>query len=551
VTRAAGSPVTSVRLIGYENFNPIATRIPYLPITDWCLSQLGDQRATFDHGSQAIIHSWRGVDLANGAPTSVAFAFGWDGPAAAHQVGGDAYDAVTVPGAPPDGYTQAPSGTLGGSDDAIGQVTGALATDLAFSTGGVADARLIVAGSSSAGGAVRALGAARRRAFENEMADVRSEWRAWLGGTLLPVDADARVIEVAKRSLITLRLAMDRETGAIVASADTQGPYGEDWIRDGSFLNEVLDRNGFGAAVAAHNAFYVRVQTSLTNPSPVRPPGNWPMASYSDGIDGAPIPWEIDETGLGIWTLWRHAEYLPAEERRAYLGTVFPAIARAADWLTICRDPRNGLQCIASEDDNYTPSQSLHGAETVYLGLRSAIAAAQVLGDRARAARWTTRIVRLRSAIDALYDPSAGAWREGSTSGNAYNVDYGDGGWLLWPVAYRPYTDPQMRSEADAVRASLDASLASSRGEYEAKALLGLAYAWSSPTAGQRAELTSVLHNLAATRTTPTGLFGEAWERFGGIPKPVEDQPHVWEHALFYLSAIQIDGAQPYTIDAP
>lgn len=40
-------------------------------------------------------------------------------------------------------------------------------------------------------------------------------------------------------------------------------------------------------------------------------------------------------------------------------------------------------------------------------------------------------------------------------------------------------------------------------------------------------------------------MFGEAWERFGGVPKPVEDQPHVWEHCLYYLAAIQIDGARP------
>ena len=79
----------------------------------------------------------------------------------------------------------------------------------------------------------------------------------------------------------------------------------------------------------------------------------------------------------------------------------------------------------------------------------------------------------------------------------------------------------------------------------------GLAYAWSTPTTDQRAELKRVLNDLAATRTTSTGLFGEAWERFVGVPKPVEDQPHVWEHALFYLSAIQIDGAKPYTFDAP
>ena len=54
---------------------------------------------------------------------------------------------------------------------------------------------------------------------------------------------------------------------------------------------------------------------------------------------------------------------------------------------------------------------------------------------------------------------------------------------------------------------------------------------------------------MASTLTTPTGLFGEAWERFGGGPLPVEDMPHVWEHTLFYLAALRIDGTRRYAFD--
>jgi hypothetical protein len=108
-----------------------------------------------------------------------------------------------------------------------------------------------------------------------------------------------------------------------------------------------------------------------------------------------------------------------------------------------------------------------------------------------------------------------------------------------------------MRGEADAVRAAMDASLRSPRGEYEGKALLGLAYAWGRPTPAQSRELHGVLAYLASALTTPTGLFGEAWERFGANPLPVEDMPHVWEHTLFYLAALEIDGARRYAFEGP
>jgi hypothetical protein len=226
---------------------------------------------------------------------------------------------------------------------------------------------------------------------------------------------------------------------------------------------------------------------------------------------------------------------------------VFPAIARAADWLTACADPSNGLQCQANEDDNPTPSQSLHGAETTDLGLRAALAAAAALRQQGvEETAWQNRLTSLDAAIAALYDPQAHSYREDQSGSNAYNVSYGDGGWLLWPVEFRPYIDLTMQGEATAVQTAMDASLRSAQGEYEAKALLGLSYAWRHATAAQSRELHRVLSHIAAALTTPTGLLGEAWLRFQGRPVPVEDMPHVWEHTLLYLSALNIDGARHY-----
>src|SRR5207253_9442894 len=140
--------------------------------------------------------------------------------------------------------------------------------------------------------------------FADQAAAVADDWSGWLRGAALPATDDTRVRDVAERSLITMRLAMDPDTGAIVASADTQAPYGQDWIRDGAFINEALDRAGFSDMVSRHNLFEAAAQTSVSNPDALRPPGNWPMMVYGDGQPAGPIPYEIDETGLGAWTLW-------------------------------------------------------------------------------------------------------------------------------------------------------------------------------------------------------------------------------------------------------
>ena len=441
VTRAPRSPVRAARLVYFENFNPIATRFTSAPLADWCFSQLSDQSASYDSAHQAILNSWQGVDQASGRATSVTVAIGLATPAVQHQVGGDGFDPAALAGQPEDAYLEVarPPYELGGASSATGQTTGALEAPLRFDRRGRAALPVLITAATTVADAQAALARARQEGFPTELRSETSFWRPWLAHTLLPASGEARVVAVAKRTLITVRLAIDPDSGAIVASSDTQGPYGEDWIRDGSFINQLLDLNGFTAIVTRHNLFYASVQTSATNPSPLRPPGNWAMASYGDGIDGAPIPWEIDETGLGIWALESHAGYLPLPARGPYLREVFPAISRAADFLTTCVDPLNGLQCTANEDDNVTPSQSLHGAETTELGLRSALAAAASLGEQgAEETGWRERLQQLDAAIARLYDPATHSYREAQSGSNAYNVSYGDGGWMLWPVAFRP-----------------------------------------------------------------------------------------------------------------
>jgi len=85
-----------------------------------------------------------------------------------------------------------------------------------------------------------------------------------VGGLALPRASpntdDPLVSAFARRSLIVMRTATDNASGAIVASIDTQGPYGEDWVRDGSFINHALDVAGFHDTVGRHERFSARVQ---------------------------------------------------------------------------------------------------------------------------------------------------------------------------------------------------------------------------------------------------------------------------------------------------
>jgi hypothetical protein len=550
VERGPGSPVTSAELVAYANWSPIASDVPYVPFQDaGCSEQLNATKlGSYDPASGVATVTWSGVDLATGEPSSAVVAMGFQRPAGSYEVGTDSENPLAPPG-PPDAFTElaSPPYTLGDSEAAAGQVTVALAEPLFFDRSGVARESLVTAVAPSRGAAVAQVLGLRRAGITAELRAVLHAWRTIFRKVPLPSTTDPRVRAVASLSVITMLLAVDPRTGAVIASAATQGPYGEDWPRDGSFIDAGLDAAGFTSLATAHALFYVRTQSSPHHPLPGVPFGNWPMNMYPTGQPGGPIPYEIDETGYGTWTIVRQARFLPRPERHAYLARVFPAVARAATWLTVCADPTNGFQCPASEDDNVTPSQTLHGALPDLLALRSAIAAAAALHIASpTVALWRARAAQLQAAIARLYSPRAHAYREGPSSTTALPVSYEDGGLMLWPTRFLPYSDPRMQGEADATFSAMQASFSGRAGDYEGVALLGLCHAWRHDRAKTRL-LRHTLAYMAESLTTPTGLFGEGWVRWGdGTIGPLNDQPHVWEHALFYLFSISRPSASTH-----
>lgn len=607
VQLGSGSPVEAggVDLVYYEHFDALGSRYRYFPVQDSCFQQFDDsQTGTYvapasDGSGDAIVQSWQGIDQADNQPSSVAFAFGFDQNSAQHQLGVDGTDPLAPPlssldSSLTDGYTEMtnPPHQLSGSDAAAGQVTGTLVTRALAFNNGTDSVRLIIGAGKDPEQAMSALQTERASTWSAELGAVDGYWQGpqgWLAKAPLPqvpstsqqYSEAARIDSVAQRALISIRLAVDPDSGAIVASADTQGPYGEDWMRDGSFINAALDEAGYQSLVTSHNLFEAAAQSSPTNLDPAAPSGNWPMNVYGDGLPGGPIPYEIDETGFGAWTLYQHYSYLSGSLATAYLEEVFPAIARAADWLTTCKDPVDGLQCEASEDDSVTPSQTLHGAGPDLLGLNSAVSAAQALlaADPTNPAAplwaqeksiWQARATELQGAIDALYNadtnadglyaetsPKEAALTGASTVPTAYQV-FTDGGWLLWPVGLHPASDQRMQAEAGAVlngaMVSLGNTTAGYTGSYEAKGLLGVCQAYSqlpggvpSSDLGLIQEAVGMLSAASApgTRgfTTSTGLFAEAWKNYsidGTTTQaiPLNDEPHVWEGALYYMTAM-------------
>jgi GH15 family glucan-1,4-alpha-glucosidase len=555
VRRGTSSEVTTVRVFTFANFNPVYSKTAQAPFQDWCTEERNDEGAEYRNNADALVHARSGVDESTGEPSGAALAMGFDNGSDGHQIGIDTYES---PGPGTSAYDDAADAKLSGASSAMGQVDGALVDELDLRRAQKRSTTIVIAAAFSATEAVDVLKEVRRTSATSVRRAKERWWKSWLTGARLPADAPTPVVDLAKRALISIRLAID-ERGLVVTSVTTQPPYALDWIRHGAYVNRALERAGHPEVVTEHNRTYSDLQAVTAGGA--TPSGNWAQNFYADGVVGGPIPYEIDATGLGIWTLWDHYVQVggnrdtgscPDDSNDAaclYLFEVYAAIQRAAQYLTdVCRDLSNNLQCPAHEEDGTTPSQSLVGAQAVWLGLDSAARAARVRGTAGalvNAGRWEQRRDEIATGIETQFL---------NADCNCYTTDYATGGTLLWPVGYLSYgserSDSQAQANWDGIAPAIGGDAES--GGQESRALLGNAYAWAERS-GKLRDVKSGLEWVARVPTTnETAILGEAWMVFPvdeGVVTTMSAQPHVWSQAMFYLAALKAYGSKPYTFD--
>jgi len=468
-------------------------------------------------------------------------------------------------------YSDVQDGRPSGSPLAAGQASAALVRHLHFLRGQAAVTVYVAVGPTRAS-ALDLLAEARAGDAARHRTATETWWEARISQGRLPATTDSRVLAFAKRSLAVMHQAVDRATGAIVASIAAQPPYGQDWPRDGAFINYALDLAGYPDVVSRHNRFYARVQRKEYQPWSIVypfvcpadpalrsypdcvPPGTFEINYFADPdavVPGGPISFEIDEAGLGAWTMAAHAQFISdPDARAAYLADVCPSIALAADNLAGCKDPATGLQCLASEDDNFELTQGIQGAETVLLALKSASAIASNCGfSPAQVTSWQSRAAELETAIQTHFFVAGPP------------AHYEGGGrlpWLIWPVEYLAPGDPVTESHADYLWDTMIAPLLARTkegGAYEAEVLLALAHlARATGNAARLAAVQDAIRFFVHDLTTPDTLHMA--EGYGRLPSdlngdgvspdylPQNDIPHVWEHAYLYAAAMIAYGAQ-------
>ncbi|MBI5513414.1 MAG: hypothetical protein HY909_06565 [Deltaproteobacteria bacterium] len=483
----------------------------------------------------------------------------------------------------PSAWEDAQDGALNGNPAAAYLNDVALRTPVPFDVGGHGEARLLVAFGRSASAARRAYASARTLSASAVVSEDQARWRQRAEALSVPdslpasisVEDRARILRASRRAMLHVYNGTDRATGAIVASIARQAPYGLDWPRDGAFFDLALDVAGDWQATSRRLAWALplaRLEALgrgdidlVLDPAPpvdprsglrAYPEAAWEMNYYSDGTLGGFFRFEIDNTAWMVWSAAVHAAWAPEDVRDDLARAYWEPVRRSTEMLAAWRDPTTGLPAPAQEDDNAAFTQTLHGGTAVFAALEAAARLARHTGHPDEAGRWERRAGELRDVlVSRFYDSSRMRFVNdvtGAATTNPGSSSLGATAWLVHPARLLPYEDPRMgpqvRRDLEQVLAQLRGDPGTEGGAYLTKTTLAAAvYLARSGDTSVRPLLEEALTRLARDVIDPdTQTMGEVFvtirDPSGAVVRRENrvSVPHLWEGALFYLSAMAL-----------
>jgi oligosaccharide amylase len=239
-------------------------------------------------------------------------------------------------------------------------------------------------------------------------------WRLWVNKEATDFgDLPPDLCAAYRRSLLVLRTQID-ESGGIIAATDYdivefgRDSYSYVWPRDGALVCNALDMAGYEELTERFFNFCRRVLTKegyflhKYNPDGSLASSWHPW--YADGARQLPI--QEDETGLVLWSLWRHFD---RDRDIEFIKPLYRSlIVTAADFLVTYRDDATGLPLASYDLWEERRGILAFTVGAVYGGLIAAANFSDVFGEHDLAERYRDTADHLKTATEHyLWRPEA------------------------------------------------------------------------------------------------------------------------------------------------
>ena len=251
-------------------------------------------------------------------------------------------------------------------------------------------------------------------------------WQGWVNKEQ-PYFADLSpdIIDMYKRSLLTVKTQMDRR-GAIIAANDTdilqfnRDHYSYMWPRDGALVALAMTKAGYDGTISSFFKFCSNALTKEGYLLHKYNPDGSAGSSWHPFINGGELqlPIQEDETALVLFSLW---EYYVKSGQIEYCQELYASLIRpAAKFLQKYMYPDLGLPLPSYDLWEERRGIFTFTCASVYAGLIAAANFAELFGDELRYGRYSSAAQRIKEAMLLnLYDEESGRFLRGIyVSGN-------------------------------------------------------------------------------------------------------------------------------------
>ncbi|MBB6670163.1 glycoside hydrolase family 15 protein [Cohnella nanjingensis] len=375
--------------------------------------------------------------------------------------------------------------------------------------------------------------------------------------------------DLYERSVLMMKLMSDEATGSIIAAPEFDerfsrcGGYAYCWGRDAAFITTALDKAGL---TDMSTRFYEWTLTAQD------PDGSWQQRHYHDGSLAPSWGLQIDEGASILWGMYQHYLALSQDAQAPFLGSVWEAVRKGAEYLLSYRDPDNGLPLASRDLWEEREGQHTYSSAAVYAGMTAAASFSVLAGEPALAERLRQAADRIAEAIKTLcWNEQGGVFYRGvnlTVTPEAYARAAEQGlavsqlarskGYVRHRLAHDPIVDvsllgcavpfavvppdhDQALRTAEAVERALTVPGVGGIKRYENDAYIGgnpwiLTTLWLAQYRAANRQLDEArrLLDWAVRHRTPSGLLPEQVDRETGAAAWVV--PLTWSHAMFILT---------------
>jgi glucoamylase len=330
-----------------------------------------------------------------------------------------------------------------------------------------------------------------------------------------------------RRSLLLLKLLIDKNHGGIVAAPCMEPEYRFCWPRDGTFVAYALDRCGFHEEAEKFYRWCQRAQESE---------GGLYQRYYIEAKLRGPC-WssQIDEIATVVWGIGKHFD-LTKDFR--FLKSVWSMVKKAADLFCNCVDPKTYLtESVGLWEERF--GSHTYSNAAVCAALETSAKIAEIFGQKELNQEWVSLSEKIRDSLTSLaWDPDKNHFMK-TYSPRDENLDVSLLG-LSFPFEVLSADEDKMKKTALAIGEAFRFAVGGI-GRYPGDLYFGgnpwvLSVLWLALHYERLGEIEKAeqLINWAINQATDLDLLPEQVDKDESVP--VSAVPLAWSHAFLVLA---------------